>query len=159
MGSDHCISGWRCVCYKISEGTKGEEMESIGGPQCYSPLHQERELGYSSSPFLPSVTPLESCSNLDSEPRESSLGTKTTEGEDDVRTPQSTGNDRTHSRALAMLKRWSNKSVLRSFLWLTSTFLGAEMQAVVETRSQDLNLETPTVTGLKQRCLKILLFI
>lgn len=78
-------------------------MESIGGPQCYSPLHQERELGNSSSPFLPSVTPLESCSNLDSEPRESSLGTKTTEGEDDVRTPQSTGNDRTHSRALAML--------------------------------------------------------
>lgn len=105
MASDHCISGWRCICYKISEDTEGEEMESIGGPQCYSPFHQARELGNSSSPLLPSVTPLESCSNLDSEPRESNLGTKTTEGEDDVWTSQSTGNDRTHLRALAMLRR------------------------------------------------------
>lgn len=149
MGSDHYISGWRRVCYKASEGPKGEAMESVGEPQCYSLLHQERELGSSISPLLPSVTHLQSHSYLDSQPREGSLGTKTTEGEDDVRTLQSTATDRTHSQAVATLRRSSNKSVLRSFPCLTGTFLGAKMQAVVENRSQDLNLETPKVTGLK----------
>lgn len=74
--SDRSISGWRWVCYAVSEGPKVEEMEGVGEPRCDSPFYQERELGTLSSPSLPSVIHIESCSNLISEPGESSLGTK-----------------------------------------------------------------------------------
>lgn len=61
---------------RVSKSPKVEEMEGVGEPQCDSPLSQERERGSFSSPWLPSVTHLESCSNLVSEPGEGNLGTE-----------------------------------------------------------------------------------
>lgn len=104
----------------VSEGPKVEEMEKVGKSQCYSPLHQDRELWSSSSPLLPSDIHLESFLIW------SLRQDRVVKVEDDVRVPQSIGTDKTHFWALAKLRTRSNKSVLRSFPWLTSTFLGAK---------------------------------
>lgn len=81
---------------RVSEGPKVEETEGVGEPQCDSPLCQKREMGSSSAIPLLSVTHLESCSNLVSEPGENSMGTKTTEVEDDVGTPKSPETNMAH---------------------------------------------------------------
>lgn len=52
------VGDWSVPC--VSEGPKVEEMEKAGESQCYSPLHQDREPGSSSSSLLPSDIDLES---------------------------------------------------------------------------------------------------